>query len=170
MSNINFEDLLTIYTIDQLQDLEDAFFSLLSVLDIDTLEGEPLLRIAEKIGLQDIPSDTTTLRTFIKGKIAVNSSDGTYPALYSVWKTLSGATQPIIIPLYPMQLNLYTDVAITSDLAEIMLEFMQKSAASGVLVKSIAPLPDPSDTYFTYNGTTAQGYNQGVYLSSYAEV
>jgi hypothetical protein len=79
----------------EVQDLEDAIFSYLDGIDVDTCGRFALEGLAKIVGETRRPS-TDALRIFVKGKISANRSDGTPSALAAVILSLtSGAVQVI---------------------------------------------------------------------------
>jgi hypothetical protein len=65
----------------EVQTLETAIWSYVSGLDVDTCNRWILEGFAKIVGEDRRPASTDTLRTYVKGRIAVNQSDGTPSAI-----------------------------------------------------------------------------------------
>jgi hypothetical protein len=68
----------------EVQVLEDAIWSLIDGIDIDSCERYALDGFAQIVGESARPEDTEVLRTLVRGRIAANRSDGTLPAIRAV--------------------------------------------------------------------------------------
>jgi hypothetical protein len=80
----------------EVQALEDAIFSVLDGLDVDTCGRFALEGLAKIVGEPSRPENTDTLRILVKGRIAVNRSDGTpWPLARVIFSLTSGAVQVI---------------------------------------------------------------------------
>lgn len=158
------KELLYIFLSLQAQDMEDGLQSLLSKWDIANVEGEPLNEIADLVGLKNKPTDTDILRAFIYGQIAANTSDGTFTDIYTVCKnifTAFGGSNIIIVEEPPMQIKIFTDAAIPASVQSDIISILSSSLAVTVKLAGIAQYPD--GTYFRYDGTTAEAYDNGKY-------
>jgi hypothetical protein len=80
----------------EVQELEDAIFSFLNGIDVDTCGRFALEGLAKIVGEKRRPENTDTLRIFVKGKITVNRSDGTPPALAAVILSLTSGEVQVI--------------------------------------------------------------------------
>jgi len=80
----------------EVQALEDAIFSYLDGIDVDTCGRFALEGLAKIVVETRRPASTDTLRIFVKGKIAVNHSDGTPDTLAAVILSLTAGTVQVI--------------------------------------------------------------------------
>lgn len=75
-----------------IQALEDAIWTYLDGIDVDTCERYALEGLAAIVGEDARPVSTDALRTYVKARIAVNRSDGTPDALADVIRALTDGT------------------------------------------------------------------------------
>jgi hypothetical protein len=80
----------------EVQTLEDAIWSVVTGLDADTCGRFALEGLAKIVGEPSRPASTDTLRTLVKGRIAVNKSDGTPSAIAAVIALLTSGTVQVI--------------------------------------------------------------------------
>jgi len=164
-TQVKLSDFIQAIASDEIQEQENALFTLFNLMDIDNLEGDPLNKIADKVGLKTKPTDTETLRSYIKGQIAVNTSKGRFEDLYAVFSSFLGDDDAVIEQLFPFQLLLKTNVSITAALGQIIVDYMQQAAASGVLVQGIVPNPPVGSGYFIYDSPNSNDYyDSGLYI------
>jgi len=131
------EDLLNALLINS-NDLEQIANDLYSLLVIDVCKGQQLREIAKLVGLKNITvSNTDQLRAFIRGQIGKNTSKGAAAEVLNIWTLISRADNPKILEMYPAEIRLETDVDISTEYVDYILQFMQESVAAGVLVSKI---------------------------------
>jgi hypothetical protein len=164
-TQVKFSDFIAAIATEETQEIENAFFTLFNLMDIDNIEGAPLIKIADKVGLKTQPTDTDTLRDYIKGQIAINTSKGQFQDMYAVFSNFLGSDDAVIEEQFPMQLLLKTNETVTAATAQIIVDYMQIAAASGVLVQGIVPHPAPHSGYFIYDSAFHNDtYDNGVYI------
>ena len=79
--------LLVIY-LEELQAFEDAIWSVIDRLDLDTAPRLVLSWMAGWVGEPSRPADNDALRTLVKARIIANRSDGTLPVLRQICNVL----------------------------------------------------------------------------------
>lgn len=82
--------------LEEVQVLEDAIWSYLDELDVDTCGRYVLERFAKIVGEPTRPADTETLRTYVKGRILANNSDGTATSICALVEALIGETGTLL--------------------------------------------------------------------------
>jgi len=167
MAETSLATLIEVLCSAQYQDIEDAAQSLLGKWDIANRTGEPLKDIARLVGLQEFPSDTDQLRAYIYAKIGANTSDGTFRSLYAIWKAIVegyGGTVARLVPVYPQQIQLQTDVVLNPEIAETIVSLIQSATSAEVLINGIEEYAEPGDGVFMYDdGLAADAYDSGGY-------
>ena len=86
--NVYLEDILNGFLIPTLQELYDSQMSILTVYDIDRMEGKPLKKIADMVGLKVSHNDLEIYRTLIKGRCVANTALGTVDDIANVLNIL----------------------------------------------------------------------------------
>lgn len=80
----------------EVQALEDALWSYIAGLDVDTCGRWVLEGLAKIVGESRRPTSIDTLRTLVRGRVAVNASDGTPGAIARVISTLTAGTVQVL--------------------------------------------------------------------------
>lgn len=80
----------------EIQDLEDAIWSFVSGLDVDTCGRFALEGLARIVGETRRPASTDTLRVYVQARIAVNRSDGTPAKLAGVIALLTKGSVKVL--------------------------------------------------------------------------
>lgn len=155
----NLRNMITILIGDQVQNLEDAIFSLYGRLDIDGSSGIQLDRIGTIVGQERLGLADAEYQLFIKAKIAVNVSEGDAERIISTWKLMTGADQVVLYEAFPAEVDLYTESSIlTPSLEPLALELIQNVAAGGVRV-GFAAVYDPDNAFsFALGGLNTGGF------------
>ncbi len=78
--------------LNEIQALEDAIWSFIVGIDVDTAERFALEGLAKIVGEKRRPASTDTLRVYVQARIAANKSDGTPGAIATVIALLSHGT------------------------------------------------------------------------------
>jgi hypothetical protein len=87
----------------EVQALEDAIWSYVSGLDVDTAGRFALEGLAKIVGEPRRPANTETLRTYVQARIAVNRSDGTPAALAAVLALLTHGAVAVFSGLHEIR-------------------------------------------------------------------
>jgi len=133
----NFQNLLKQFTT-EFQAAEDAIYDLLSVLSIDTVEGEVLDLIGVVVGIARESGQTDAVyRQFLKAKIGQNFSDGTMPEVYEIFNILRGAADGWIIELFPAEIRVTVSSAIDADVEPYIEPILQDSVGASILVNGV---------------------------------
>lgn len=72
----------------EVQELEDAFWELLTAFDLDTATNDQLLLLGKLVGEGQLGRDDEDFRAAIRARILVNRSDGKVEQLYEIGKAL----------------------------------------------------------------------------------
>lgn len=80
----------------EVQALEDAIWSFVGGIDVETCARYALEGLAKIVGERARPANTETLRTLVRGRIAVNASDTTPPAIDAVIGVLTSGTVHVL--------------------------------------------------------------------------
>jgi len=151
----------------QLQDLEDAYQTLLTLLDIDNSSGVQLDLVGRIVGQQRLGSDDATYRLYLRARIAANNSSGDPDSIYAVFTALLGAigfkatTDPLGVKILTVKVTGVITRA-QSYVAAYFLGVAKEAGVRGLLEWQ----ESASAALFTYDGTTAQGYDAGVYAGA----
>jgi len=129
-----------------LQDIEDAIFSIIPKLSIDDITGKSLDGIGDIVGQSRNGLDDATYKIHLKGKIALNSSEGTLSDLYIVWNAFSGSVSSLIREIYPAGIEVETDISPPTAFIPIIKEYLDRAAVAGVKLGGIV-LYDPVDAF-----------------------
>lgn len=148
--NIYLEDIIDGFLTGTLQDIEDSFMSLFTALDIDAVEGVPLRKIADMVGLNVRSGDTNILRSLIKGQAAGNVSNGTVSDVDAIAQILFGST--VYTKEYRCAVLVVYEGTLTEEMRLIYKQIFQKLLPAGVGLIDI----------LVYNSNTAR-YDVGVY-------
>ena len=168
MARISIEELITVLYTNQHQDIEDAIQTLYERYDISKQTGEPLKEIGKIVGVSEYPTDTDELRAYITAQIGANNSEGTFPSVYAVWKTMSeayGGTKHKILPAFPQELRFTTDATISATVAAIIVTLLNDTVSTEVAVAGILPYTEDGDGVFKFDSTSpTDGFDVGVFI------
>lgn len=155
----NLEAMLDAYFGDQIQDIEDALWTLFGRLDIDTAEGIQLDLIGSIIGESRLGKSDANYRPYIRARIGINTSEGDIEKVLSVWSLLTYGADVQLIELFPAALCLYLTEALSSDtLAQTTLDLLQKVVGAGISVDYIE-VYDPDEAFgFADSGPDTKGF------------
>ena len=165
MQTMTLAELIKALYTDQIQELENGMYELLSRLDINYMNGEQLKALARLVGQNITSLDATTMRTLIHAKIAENASTGTFEDLYNVFYLMTQATDTTLIrvkELFPATVEFETSGTIPAGLEQLTLDALQRTAPAGVKVKSIRKTYNENG-WFRFGSTTYtdSGFNAG---------
>jgi hypothetical protein len=152
----------------QFQDLEDALMSLVTLPSIDDSEGVQLDTIGRHVGQPRLVLGDVTYRLYLKARIAANNSAGDPESLYRVFRALFGVAAGFVVRTSQPGTKTFTVrvlSAITQAQALIGAQFLGDAKEAGA--RGIVEWQPVADALlFTYDGTTAQGYDNGVYAGA----
>jgi hypothetical protein len=106
----------------EVQALEDAVWSYLDGLDVDTCERWVLERLASIVGETARPDDTEALRLYVKARILVNRSDGTPGAIAEVIQVLTDGEVHVLDHSEEVRVLQYTSPPTDADVAAEILD------------------------------------------------
>jgi hypothetical protein len=112
----------------EVQELEDAIWSYLDGLDVDTCGRWVLEGLARIVGEDERPADTESLRLAVKGRVLVNLSDGTPGALAALIAVLAAGVVHVIEDGEEIRVYSYTVPPVDPDVAASLLD---EAAAGG---------------------------------------
>jgi hypothetical protein len=136
------------------QGLEDAAFSTINKLDIDNNEGAALDLIGEIVGQGRNNLADAEYRLYLKGKIALNSSNGTSDDIYQIWNAFSFATAADILEVFPAGIEIVTNTAPPADYLPIIRDYIDKALGVAISLVGIVAY-DPTDAFQFAEGDTS---------------
>jgi len=128
------------------QVIEDALFTMIPRYSIDQVAGPALDDIGIIVDQPRNSADDVTYRIQLKGKIAVNSSQGTLDDVYRVWYAFTGATDMEVMETFPAGIDIATDTSPETKYIPIIKDYMDRSLLAGVRLGSII-LYDPTNAF-----------------------
>lgn len=152
----------------QIQDLERAFQSILTILDIDNSEGAQLDTIGRIVGQPRSGLADATYRTYLRARIQANRSDGSSEELYDVFKALYGSTIGMIATTSDIGVKAFAlriKGAITAAQASAGVDFLRdakETAARGILEWQ----ESDDSLMFCFSGGSGLGFNQGNFAGA----
>lgn len=87
---------LLVVLLEEVQALEDAIWTVIDGLDVDTCNRWVLEQLAAIVGEPSRPTDDELLRTRVKGRILANRSDATAASVCALAEALSGETGQLL--------------------------------------------------------------------------
>ena len=139
----NFENFFKCFTT-QVQGLEDVIYSLLELLDIDLMIGAQLDLIGRIVGQPRNDMTDTLYRIFLKARIGVNTSEGNFVCVNSVFRLLLAGVEGDIWECFPAEVQLFVSGTISATIETYMTSIMQDMVGAGIKVWGIKY---PSDTF-----------------------
>lgn len=88
----------------EVQEIEDAVFSIIDKLSIDDATGKLLEYIGGMVGEYRDGRSDADFRTGIYTQITINTADGSRESIRSILMTVTGAKAVKLLPLYPAEL------------------------------------------------------------------
>lgn len=138
----NIEALLDSLGGQQIQDLEDVLFTFDQRLDIDNSVGVQLDRVGTIVGQARRGLDDAAYRLLLKAKAGRNVSEGDIERVLSVWKLITTGTVIQVIESFPAEVELFSDIPLSDELAPAALALMQEVVSAGVRVVSSVISPE----------------------------
>lgn len=116
----------------QVQDLEDAAQTLLSVMDIDESEGAQLDRIGRIVGQPRNGVSDALYRIYLKARIRANQSTGASEDIYAVFRALFGTSAGLTLTTgWLKEFTLRVAIVLTRAEALVGVGFLRDSKESG---------------------------------------
>lgn len=106
----------------EVQAVEDAIWSYLDGLDVDTCGRWVLEGLARIVGESSRPADTEALRVYVKGRILVNRSDGTPSMVAALIAGLTTGEVHVLEDAEEIRVLQYTTPPADADVAAILLD------------------------------------------------
>ena len=153
----NIEGLLDSLGGQQIQDLEDILFDISTRLDIDVSIGVQLDNIGKIIGQARSGQNDETYRLFLKAKAGRNVSEGDIERVISVWKIITGGSLIQVVESYPAEIELFSDIPVSDELAPAAFSLMQDVVAAGVRV--VSSIISPEDAFGFENSIGTLGFD-----------
>jgi len=138
-----------------MQTLEDSVFSLIPRYNIDEMSGPALDDIGIIVGQLRNGTSDEVYRIHLKGKIAVNTSQGTLDDVYRVWTAFTGTDNVEVVETFPAGINIVTDVSPNQEYIPIIKDYVDRSLLVGVSLGDII-LYDPTEA-FTFSDSIVPG-------------
>lgn len=154
----------------EMQEIEVVLQDLLGMQNIDTADGAQL-DVLGRIVMQDREgASDDDYRIRIRAKILVNKSSGTADELIDIFtllisdSTMVGAT--VSVDEYPPASVVVRigGIMLTLPVASRLAQILKQARAAGVRGELRYYTAPPAGS-FTFNGTPAQGFNNGVWAS-----
>lgn len=136
------------------QGLEDASFTTIPKLVVDNNVGKSLDRIGEIVGQPRNGLGDDDYRIHLKGKIFLNSSNGTVDDIYKVWNALSLATVTEVIEVFPAGVQLVSNTSPNPKHVPIIKEYIDQTLGAGIGLVGIV-VYDPTDAFQFSNSDTS---------------
>jgi len=152
----NIEGILRTY-LNQIQDLEDAIYPMLTMLDIDEAEGAILDICGGIVGEQRYDFDDDIYRQLIKLRIFILTNYTTIQTAIEVYKVLAQTDSVNYVPLYPAAFALQANSAnFLLSPAEVYARMLQVTPAGVGLYLTASPVPE--EDVFAFEGVPGKGY------------
>jgi hypothetical protein len=146
-------DLITAF-VDQIQDIEDAFWDLLVDRTIDNAVGAMLDILGRIVGARNRSGDgDDQYRLIVKVQIAVNRSNGSPEALLNISRLLWGTGNFRLLETFPAAIVLTVLVPFLTD--PFVLAPLLKDAVSAGVGFSFVTSPDDPTTVFEFGSAAA---------------
>ena len=142
------------------QDLEDAFQQLLLFRYVSVATGDVLDLLGALVDEGRNGRDDTAYRIRIKAKILLIKSSGTVPQILALLEALQPTQLKKLVPYYPATFVVDIDGITTAADANELAAMVAAAKAAGVRANITYSTVATADT-FTWNGTAAQGWNDG---------
>lgn len=130
-----------------IQQLEDAMLTIVPKLSIDDMTGFALDGIGEVVGQNRNGLSDIAYRVHLKGKIALNNSNGRVDDIYKVWNSF-GSTSPNteITEVYPASIQITTDVSPDPTFLPIIIDYINRALESGIGLSGVI-IYDPVEAF-----------------------
>lgn len=106
----NIKSFLTAIFGTQVQELEDAIYSIFSALDIQNVEGDQLDQVGTIVGQERYGVDDVEYRIRLLARIGKNVSEGDIERVISVWRLFSPmSVETHLVEHFPAEVAIYSD-------------------------------------------------------------
>jgi hypothetical protein len=132
---VNDFEALTIAVISPLQDIEDAFQQLLTQRGLSTSIGAQLDQLGDLVGQTRQGLDDDDYRRYIAARILTNRSCGELNRLNKISRLvvdIDAASFVVHFENYATEIMRIADVAVTFNVADILIGFLRQAKAAGV--------------------------------------
>lgn len=129
-----------------IQGFEDAVFTTIPKLDIASNSGKNLDQIGDIVGQQRNDLNDDDYRARLKGKVAVNTSNGHSDDIYRIWKAYSSATVVLITEVFPAGIQINTDTVPSGGNLPEVIKLIDDSLGAGISLVGII-LSDPVNSF-----------------------
>lgn len=155
----NLKSMLDAYFGNQIQDLEDAIWTLFGRLDLTTASGVQLDGIGRIVGEPREGKDDATYLVHITAKIGVNTSEGDIETVLTIWGIIVQCCDVQLIEAFPAAIMLYLTIPLDSDaFAQVVLDLLQGVVGGGIKVEFIE-VYDPDEAFgFDTSGPNTAGF------------
>lgn len=144
----------------QVQNIEDALFSLFEGRWIENATGQVLDDFGEIIGQERQGFDDTFYRVLLYVKMGENISQGETERVIDVYKIITQATIVQMREIFPAGVELMSDGTINPITAEFIWAQLQRVRAAGVRIDKIGHFDNVKPFGFL-GAPNAQGFDQG---------
>lgn len=154
-----FKSMLDAYFGNQIQDLEDAMWTLFGRLDLGTVSGIQLDGIGAIVGEPRQGKGDAEYLVYITARIGVNTSEGDIETVLDIWEIITQCCTVQLIEVFPASIMLYMTDPLSSDaFAVIVLDLLQGVVGAGIKVDFIE-VYDPDEAFgFDSSGPTTAGF------------
>ena len=149
----------------QVQEAEDVLEQLLNDRTVDGAVGNQLDVLGRVVGQDRDGRDDATYRLFIKARIQINRGSGTPEQILTLARLLTNTDTSAdisIIDEFPAFFVLEILEPVTEEDAAVIFELLNIARPAGVGAALQFTLTTSGAT-FTFDGTTAQGFDNGLY-------
>lgn len=155
----NLKTMLDAYFGNQIQDLEDAMWTLFGRLDIGTASGVQLDGIGAIVGEPRQGKSDAEYLVYITARIGINTSEGDIETVLDIWEIITQCCSVQLIEIFPAAIALYMTNPLSSDaFAVIVLDLLQGVVGAGIKVEYIE-VYDPDEAFGFFNsGPTTAGF------------
>lgn len=167
MAQTNMQKLIAALT-GPANDLEAALQALLTERAVDTAFGVQLDQLGDIVGQPRNGATDDDYRRYLRARIATNRSHGIFEDLIRVSVlVLNDPTNVVDVQTYQIATAVVSVLAatVTTAVADILISFLLQAKEAGVRIILIYSNFPPSTT-FTYDGTSAQAYDNGHYAGA----
>lgn len=150
----------------QVQDVEDVFQAILSIVSIDDSVGAQLDNLGRFLGQPRAGLDDDTYRLYLKARIIANKSDGTPEAIYKVFRALFGPTVSMVIKTSDVGVKTFVQhvaTVLTAAQVQAGLTFLRQSKEAGA--RAILEW-QPSAAAATFTLDNGPGCDVGVFAGA----
>lgn len=155
----NLKAILSVYC-DQVQDLEDAIYSMMTERALNEATGVQLDRLGEIVGISRYGRADEVYRVFLAFQIGVNVSNGTLNTILQLFQLITGATELMVESEGHGSVSISYSPGLDPDLEEFIFEAMAHVVAAGVRISGFVTTAGPDS--FAFDGGTGLGFS-GVY-------